>query len=209
MYDHQLLICDPNIDSLNSPKKRCLYGNLNSYYVFDYINQFWRKYQINRKYSTILINDAHEGTLESIKYTDDIIYNFLNSLFNDNLLKDSTIFLMSDHGVTLPSVYFLYDFYKFEMRLPMLFIIINDRKNVDYNHQYFNINVNQQTFIAAYDIYNTIGNIVFGDNYTNIPNKTDTHDTPRSNMGKSLFETINQKERKPRLYPMMATNICI
>ena len=29
LYDHQLLLCDPNMDSEWSTLKRCLYGNLN------------------------------------------------------------------------------------------------------------------------------------------------------------------------------------
>ena len=209
LYDHQLLLCDPNTSSPNTPKKRCLYGNLNSYYLYDYISQFWRKYPNNRKFSTTVINDAHEGTLESIKYSDDIIYNFLNSLYNDNLLKDTTIFLMSDHGCIMPSIYYLNEFFQLEYRLPMLFMIINDRKNIDYNQQYFNIHENQQTFITGYDIYNTIANIIYGDNYINIPNKENTHDTPKSPIGQSLFEKIDQKERNPNKYSNMVTSICI
>ena len=107
MYDHQLLLCDPNKFSINNSIKRCLYGNLNAYYLCEYIEQFWRKYKNNRKYSLIVINDGHEGTLEVLKYTDDILYNFLNTLFNDNLLKDSTIFLLSDHGCAMPAVYYI------------------------------------------------------------------------------------------------------
>ena len=101
---------------------------MNTYHLYEYTNQFWRKYKNNRKFSLISVNDGHEGTLEVVKYTDEIIYNFLNSLFNDNLLKGTSIFLVSDHGSGIPSVYYLYDFFKIEIRLPMLFIIINDKK---------------------------------------------------------------------------------
>ena len=76
------------------------------------IEQFWRKYKINRKYSLLVIHDGHEGTLEVLKYTDEIVYNFLNSLYNDNLLKDSTIFLLSDHGCAMPAVYYINEFFK-------------------------------------------------------------------------------------------------
>ena len=162
----------------------------------------------NRKFSATVINDAHEGTLELIKYSDDVIYNFLNSLYNDNLLKDTTILLMSDHGCFMPSIYYLNKFFKLEYRLPMLFMVINDRKNVDYNQQYFNIQKNQQTFITGYDIYNTIANIIYGDSYINIANKEDAHDTPKSPNGQSLFEKINQKERNPNNYTNMTTNVC-
>lgn len=208
LYDHQLTLCDPNAPSLNSVTKRCLYGKIKSYYLYDYINQFWRKYHSNRKFATIVINDGHEGTLESIKYTDDIIYNFLNSLYNDKLLKDSTLFLLSDHGSGMPSIYYLNEFYQIENRLPMLFIILNDRKNIDYNQQYNNIKINQQTFITGFDIYNTIGHIIYGDSYTNIPNKTECHDTPKSPFGQSLFEKIDAKNRNPKDYKGMKTNIC-
>jgi len=208
LYDHQLVLCDPNAAILNSPVKRCLYGHLNSYHLYEYINQFWRKYQNNRKFSTIVINDAHEGTLESIKYTDDVIYNFLNSLFNDNFLKNSCVFLMSDHGSGMPSIYYLNEFYKIELSLPMLLIIINDR-NIGYYQQYSNIYENQQTLITGYDIYNTIAHIIYGDNYINIPYKDYYHDTPKSPKGKSLLEKINPKERHPKNYEKMATNVCI
>ena len=108
----------------------------------------------------------------------------------------------------MSGIYYLYEFFRIEIRLPMLYMIINDRKNVDYNQQYSNIYENQQTFITAYDIYNTFGNIIYGDNYTNIPNKTKHKDTPKSPKGKSLFEKINKKQRTPKLYKDMATHIC-
>ena len=59
--------------------------------IINYSQQFWRKYQNNRKFSNIIIDGAHEGTMEVLKYFDDIIYNYLISLFDDNLLKDSSI----------------------------------------------------------------------------------------------------------------------
>ena len=124
----------------------------------------------------------------------------MNNLFNDNLLKNTSIILMSDHGDNMPSIYFPYDFYRIESHLPMLYMIINDRKNLSYEEQYKNIYENQQTFITSYDIYNTIGNLIFGDKYINIKNKTKNHDTPKSPYGKSLFDKINQKVRNPELY---------
>ena len=209
LYDHQLLLCDPNVMDMSSVIKRCLYGQINSYHLYEYGNQFWRKYKDNRKFLLIAVNDGHEGTLEVLKYTDDIIYNFLKSLYNDNSLKDTSIFLVSDHGCDLPSPYYIYQFYKHTSLLPMLFMIVNDRKNLDYNQQYFYIQENQQTFITAYDIYNTMSNLIYGNKYENIENKTDFHDTPKSPIGKSLFEKINAKERKPKNYKDMVRHICI
>ena len=200
IYDHQFIICDPNSEGNNLISIRCLYGKQTIEHLLEYGNQFWRKYKDNRKYFLLVSNDGHEGTLEVVKYDDNIIFNFLNNLFNDNLLNNTSIILLSDHGDKMPSIYYPYNFYRIEGQLPMLYMIINDRKNIGYEEQYKYIYENQQTFITAYDIYNTISNLIFGDEYDNIKNKTVYHDTPKSQYGKSLFEKINQKSRNPQFY---------
>ena len=207
-YDHQFLMCDPNVAHFNLNTIKCLYGKTISDHLFEYSKQFWRKYKNNRKFLNIVSNDGHEGTLEVLKYIDDKIYNFLNNLFNDNLLKESSIFLLSDHGTGMPSIYFLNKFYEIEFNLPMLYMIINDRKKYSYDSQYKNLYENQQNFITAYDIYNTIGNIIYGNKYIYIKNKTLEKDSPKSKEGKSLFTEIN-KNRHPGLYSNMNYNSCI
>ena len=147
--------------------------------------------------------------MEALKYTDTVIYDYLISLFNDNLLKNTSIFLLSDHGVTMPSIYSLSDFYYLEMDLPMLYILVNDRKNVTYDQQYLYIHKNQQTFITAYDIYNTINHLLYGDQYINIKNKTEYIDTPKSPFGQSLFYDIKQNERTSKKYKYMDHSVCI
>ncbi len=199
-YDHQFILCDPNTELININTIRCLYGKKVIEHLYEYGEQFWRKYKNNRKYLSIITNDGHEGTLETLKYADDTIYNFLNNLFNDNLLKDTTIFLLSDHGVVLSSIYQLFDFYFLEKALPMLYIFVNDRKNVSYEDQYINIYENQQKFITPFDIYNTFGHLLFGKNYNTIKNKTIYKDTFKSGYGISLFNYINGKERNPKKY---------
>ena len=200
VYDHQYLSCDPNDYDISVNKIRCLYGKQNIEYFLNYTEQFWRKYKDNRKYCLLLTNFGHEGTLDVVKYVDIFIADFLYRLFEDNLLKDTSVFLLSDHGAGMPSVYYLYDFYRIELHLPAFFIIINDRKNISYEIQYKFIQENQQTFITAFDIYNTIGNLIYGDQYINILNKTLEIDSFKSALGISLFNKINSKERFPKKY---------
>ena len=202
--DHELIICDPNRKHANALVKRCLYNKLTTSYLYEYGNQFWRKYKNNRKFLAIVSNDGHEGTLEILKYLDDSLNNFLLDLFNDNLLKDTTIFLLSDHGTAMPSPYYITLFFRLERYLPMLYIICNDRKNISYNQQYKYIHKNQQILITAYDIYNTIGHLLYGDRYEIIPNKTENNDTAKSEFGESLFNKIKSKERTPKIYNKMA-----
>ena len=77
----------------------------------------------------------------------------------------------------------------------MLYLLINDRKNISYNEQYFNLHENQQAFITAFDIYNTINHLLYGDFYINIKNKTNYIDTPKSPFGQSLFFAIDKRQR--------------
>ena len=206
--DHQMLLCDPNKENFNQNTIKCLYGKTHTEHLFNYTNQFWRKYKNNRKFSLIVTNDAHEGTLETLKYLDTTIFDNLNSLYNDNLLKESSIFLLSDHGVGMPSIYFFTNFYKYEEQLPMLYIIINDRKNISYNQQFLNMYENQQSFITAYDIYNTIGHLIYGNKYEYIINKTIYNDTPKSPYGQSLFTKINKKKRTSKNFENMHHYVC-
>ena len=205
--DHEMLVCDPNMSHVNSNLIRCLYNKLSTAYLYEYGEQFWRKYQNNRKFLAIMSNDGHEGTLEILKYIDDIIFNFLNKLFNDNLFKDSTIFLLSDHGTSIPSPYYINKFFIMEKNLPMLYMICNDRKNISYKKQYEFINRNQQIIITGYDIYNTLGHLIYGDKYSLIKNKTENIDTPKSQIGESLFNEIGQK-RSPKNYTNMNFDVC-
>ena len=203
IYDHQYLICDPNYSNHRS-KLNCFYDKLHVEYMLEYINQFWRKYKDNRKFSLFLTNFAHENTLEKLKYIDNIIYNFFNNLYQDNLLKDTSILLISDHGVAVPSIYYLNEFFTIEKVLPMFYLIVNDRNNISYESQYHYLHKNQQTFITGFDIFNTIIHFIYGDKYGT--NETEDIISPS---GESLFNKINQNERSPKRYTSMINDVCI
>ena len=209
LYDHQMLLCDPNAPRYSKAIRKCLYGKDDVGFLFDYSDQFWRKYKNNRKFSTLIIDSAHEETGEVLKYLDDLVFNYLNSLYNDNLFKDSSIFLLSDHGLGIQSLFYIFEFYKIENELPMLYVIINDRKNISYHEQYSYLQENQQIFITAYDIFNTINHLLYGDKYKYIANLTDEIPTPKSSLGISLFERIDGKSRKSKNYEFMNHKICI
>ena len=66
--------------------------------------------------------------------------------------------------------------------------------------QYKYILENQQTFIIIYDIYNIIGNLIFGDEYKYIKKKNEDNDTPKSQYIKSLLKKIIQIIRTPLFY---------
>ena len=201
VFDHEFILCDPNQEDYNLNSIRCLYGKNYIEHLLTYSEQFWRKYEQNRKFSLIVSNDGHEGTLQVLKYADNFISSFLWNLFNDNLLRNTTIFLVSDHGTGMPSLYYVYEFYKIEHNLPMLYIFVNDKKNSSYEQQYKYMHENQQNFITAFDFYNTLCHIIFGDKYNYIKNKTAKREYCKSPYGESLFNKINNnKDRHPKKY---------
>ena len=181
-YDHEYRVCDPNY-WLGGVKLICFYGKRHVEYMFEYINQFWRKYNNNRKFALLLTNFAHEGSLEKLKYIDNIIYEFFSNLYNENLLKETSLFLLSDHGVAIPSIYYLNDFFNYEKVLPMFYILVNDRNNLSYESQYKYMHQNQQTFITGFDIYNTLIHLIYGDKY----GMNETNESI-SKYGKSCFQ---------------------
>ena len=128
---------------------------------------------------------------------------------NTTPYSKNIIFLVSDHGTACPSPYHLNKFFSIERYLPMFYLICNDRKNLSYEEQYLNIRNNQQILITGYDIYNTLANLVFGDKYDFIKNKTEDIETPKSKFGLSLFNKINSKMRIPKNYENMTRTICI
>ena len=77
----------------------------------------------------------------------------------------------------------------------MLLILVNDKKNISYEKQYQYIHENQQTFITVL-IYNTFGNIIYGDNYKSIQPLSNKQHTCKLKYGISLFDKMNPKEEK-------------
>ena len=194
-WDHEnfALFCDPNYydkkfsSSYNrgpsSFTKRIFYGKNAFEYELEYLKQFWEAYKDNRKLFRISFMDAHEDTGEVIKYLDRPLTNFLFDFYLNGYLNDTFIMFISDHGLHFPRVYGLlaYDNYIFERSLPSLFIISG--KNFDNK----DIILNQQKMITAYDVYNTLIHIIYGDDFEmmNVHNEK----------GVSLFKYIEEKDR--------------
>ena len=85
---------------------------------------------------------------------------------------------------------------KIEKAFPIFIIITNDLKNVSYNEQYSEILKNQQTLVTPFDIYFTLREIIYGNQYKN------NLFEEQIDKGESLFQYINPKKD-------YVVNICI
>ena len=205
-YDHEniAMFCDPNYSSEDSPYplitgpygmiRKCLFGSDTFKYLLEFGNQFWEKYQDNKKYLRLSFQDGHEPTGQVVKYLDEYLYNFLNELYGKRLLNDTALFILSDHG----NSYFNYIYYYIfksddsliERTYGTLFMILpsNKNKKIYEDYYYKNIYINQQTLISPFDIHDTLIHIIFGNN-------TSYNKEVYSHKGDSLLSEFDGKSR--------------
>ena len=225
-FDHEMfaLNCDPNIFDVINPHsiglgessvfRRCLYGKENVEYLFEYGIKFLEAYNNNRKYLRFSIQNGHELTGQVSKYVDKCLYDFLNYIFENNFLKNTTLILSSDHGLNILVLYKLFQSQDQDIELnnPLLIIILSDKKDKSYEEQYQNIYKNQQTFITTYDVYHTLKHIINGDDIpitiNNIENNGEIFEPQKHFLGASLFNYINPSERYCSNYIDINNCIC-
>ena len=207
-WDHEnfALFCDPNYydkkfsSSYNrgpsSFTKRIFYGKNAFEYELEYLKQFWEAYKDNRKLFRMSFMDAHEDTGEVIKYLDRPLTDFLFDFYYNGYLNDTFIMFISDHGLHFPRVFGIlaYGNYNFERSLPSLFIISG--KNFDNKE----IILNQQKMITAYDVFNTLIHIIYGDDFEEL----NIHNTK----GVSLFKYIDENNRTCDNYEELKKKHC-
>ena len=212
-FDHEnfALHCDPNIYDNENPHsialvessifRRCLYGRESVEYLFEYGIKFLEAYNNNRKYLRISIPNGHELSGQVSKYVDEPLYEFLNYTFTHNLLKNTTLILSADHGLSILVLYKLFQSQdqEIEFNNPLLIFILSDNKDKTYEEQYRNIYQNQQTFITTYDIYHSLKHIINSEDtpitIKNIEKNGQIFNPKKHFIGTSLFNYIDKNER--------------
>ena len=196
-YEGSSIFCDPHFcipndklsiyTGINSKVRRCFYERDTIEYNFEYILKFLETYKTERKFLRMISNDAHEGTMELIKYIDNALHDFLIEIFTKYYDDKTLIVFLSDHGASLVGAYelMLSDDKDFEKVLGFLYVILP--KNSTYKE---NVIYNEQRFVTPYDIFGTFIDILFTKD-----------DKPNFYFnGQSLFEKINGLERSCKTY---------
>jgi len=208
-WDHYItgLFCNNNFFDIKLPLKkgvssvfrRILFGRDSFEYVIEYGVKFWEIYSDVRKLLLIGFMDGHEATGAVIKYVDDYLYTNINNLYEKGLLKDTVILFFSDHGLHCSTVFPVLapDNYFHERSLSYMFIFMDKKEN--FNDE--QLLKNQQKFITAYDIYETLYHIVYGNNYIRQEN-------PDMDKRFSIFEKINESNRTCSNYIEIIEGTC-
>jgi hypothetical protein len=199
------MFCDPlynsvnnknyNTKGINSAFKRCLYGKNPYEYVFNYGKLFWDTYPNNNKFLLLGFFDSSEKSGEVVKYMDTSLSDFLLDLINQGKFHKTALLILSSSGELKMGIYDkLNSEYYYERNLASFFVILHkvglEKELID------KIKINQQSFVTAYDIYDTILSIgydCYDDNcWKKINNK--------SKNGKSVFSLIDGKNRNCNFY---------
>ena len=186
-----------------SSMEKCLYGKTVSEHMINYATQFWEKYQNNRKYFRIAFNYGHEKTGAMIKYLDDPLYNMLSGLYKKGLLKDTAVFIVSDHGNQNNGVFDIINSAEWELekRYPFFALILNNNDLFKKSGYEQNLLKNQDIMITSYDIHDTMIHIIYGED--NLISKTkdgDNRGYSFKNKGNSMFKNFNSKDRGCQKY---------
>ena len=212
-YENIAMFCDPfynsvntknaNVKGINASIKRCLYGKNTFEYVLDYGKLFWDTYPNNNKYLLLGFFDSSEKSGEVVKYMDNYLSEFLLDLINRGKFHKTALFIVSSSGELKMGVYNKLDSeFFYEKNLASFFIVLHkiglEKELIQ------NIQLNQQNFVTAYDIHDTLLSVIY-DCYDeeclkNIQNK--------NRRGKSVFNMINSKERDCEAYPEINENDC-
>ena len=199
-FDHEniAMMCDPN--SYNpenrftlymgpySIRRRCLYGRDTFEYILEYGEKFWAAYSKEHKFLRLSFQDAHEGTLEVVKYLDVKLAEFLEKFDRKGYLKDTAVFLVSDHGNNMVGIYNIFQFedYVLEKTLGTWFMLLPKKKEIDEKF----LEINQQRLVSPYDIHDTLLDM-FGYHQNN---------TIFSRKGQSIYKEVNGLERNCDYY---------
>ena len=199
-FDHEniAMMCDPNFYNPEnrftpymgpySIRRRCLYGRDTFEYIIEYGEKFWETYLKEHKFLRLSFQDAHEGTLEVVKYLDIKLAEFLEKFDKKGYLKDTAIFLVSDHGNNMIGIYNIFQFedYVLEKTLGTWFMLLPKKKEIDEKF----LEINQQRLVSPYDIHDTLLDM-FG-----------YHQNKKiySRKGQSIYKEINGLERNCDYY---------
>lgn len=173
-YDHEMvsLFCDGNftpyeanhyplLTGANSLRIRCLYNKSALSYSLEYMDQFWKAYEKEPKFFRIGLTEAHEGTNEVIKYSDDELFNFFYDFEKKGHLNDTIVYIQSDHGLSMLGPYsaMALDDYEYELVLPAFFMILPTNMN-NYDQIRETVRYNENSMITPFSIYNSLHAIV-------------------------------------------------
>lgn len=162
------------------PLVDCVDGRPTAQLFLDTLIHFWRKYRDHKHFSVNINASPSHDKPELLYILDDLYLQFLETADNENLLKNTVLLLMSDHGVRVGKIRATTQGFV-EEQLPIF--LMHVPKWYLEKHQSFaeNLRTNQQRLTSHFDLHSTLLHLLRPDLKTI---------TERNGRGISLFSEI-------------------
>lgn len=140
-----------------SLSRNCFGGKSLEGYVFDYVDQFFKTYEKDRKFFSARIIAGHEGTTESGKYVDLELRKLLGNMDSRGEFNNTVVLFFSDHGNHLNRFVIETEPGHSELMNPFLFAMVPDWLDEKFGE---NLKKNQQKITTHFDIFESLWKLI-------------------------------------------------
>ncbi|KAK5646625.1 hypothetical protein RI129_005089 [Pyrocoelia pectoralis] len=155
--------------------------------LLDYITKFVKTMTQNRisYFGLFWGNSLSHDYLNKPSLGDETYANFFTKLTESNVLKNTALIFMSDHGMRWGDIRTTYQG-RIEEMLPFVFIVMPKSYRDSYPQAFANINRNTKRLTTPFDLHETLKNLL----------------KPHSLKGALINERINKRDGKERSYSL-------
>ena len=172
------------LEAENIIQKYCIGGRAAHNVALEYLLSFLRAYKDKPKFSFISHGVISHQDLNPIGYVDDDLKSVLQTMENENLLKNTMLIIFGDHGIRFSGMRKTIQG-KLEERLPFISITLPEWFKEKYPDLYSNLVHNSKILTTPFDVYATFRHIL---SYPGYPASEIT-------TGQSLFSKIDGGNR--------------
>ena len=172
------------LEAENIIQKYCIGGRAAHNVSLEYLLSFLRAYKDKPKFSFISHGVISHQDLNPIGYVDDDLKSVLQTMENENLLKNTMLIIFGDHGIRFSGMRKTIQG-KLEERLPFISITLPEWFKEKYPDLYSNLVHNSKILTTPFDVYATFRHIL---SYPGYPASEIT-------TGQSLFSKIDGGNR--------------
>lgn len=139
------------------------FGNIYKYkLILQYYKRFLDNYEGKRKFAFAWTNEIGHDFLNMVGLADDDYLEFFKWIKNTNKLKNAVMIFMSDHGPRYSEIQNT-EVGRVSNLLPLFTVVIPDHIKSRYNHIHKNLEINTKRMTTAFDVYETLKDILNGD----------------------------------------------
>lgn len=162
------------------------FGNVYKYQlILQYFKRFLDNYEVKRKFAFAWTNEIGHDFLNMVGLADNDYLEFFKWMKESKKLDNAIMIFMSDHGPRYSEIQNT-EVGRISNLLPLFTIVLPDHIKSRFNHIHKNLKINTERMTTAFDVYETLKDILHGD----FQKKDSLSDFKKLPRGISLFREI-------------------